>query len=135
MTSQPSERRTGGIGAVLILCVVTGLAYLAIGVATGQTGFGVIGLLIMLAYGAVLLVARRRSEAVALLGGAFSDERQHDIGRRALALTASVLIIGILGGFFVSLATRSEHTQVFAGLGALGGAAFIIGIIWHSARG
>ena len=135
MTSHPSERRTGGIGAVLILCVVTGLAYLAIGVATGQTGFGVIGLLIMFAYGAVLLVARRRSEAVALLGGAFSDERQHEIGRRALALTASVLIIGILGGFFVSLATRSEHTQVFAGLGALGGAAFIIGIIWHSARG
>jgi len=135
MTSHPSERRTGGIGAVLILCVVTGLAYLAIGVATGQTGFGVIGLLIMLAYGAVLLVARRRSEAVALLGGDFSDERQHEIGRRALALTANVLVIGILGGFFVSLATRSEHTQVFAGLCALGGAAFIIGIIWHSTRG
>lgn len=135
MTNQAHERRASGIGGVLTICVMIGLVYLAIGVATDQTRFGVIGLLIMLAYGAVLFVGRRRVEAVALLGGAFSDERQHDIGQRALALTANVLIIGILGGFFVSLATQSEHTPVFAGLGALGGAAFILGVIWHSARG
>ena len=135
MTNEAPERRAGGIGAVLAVCAVIGLAYLAIGVATDQTRFGIIGLLIMLAYGAVLFVGRRRAEALALLGGAFTDERQHDIGQRALALTANVLIIGILGGFFVSLATQSEHTMVFAGLGALGGAAFIAGIIWHSTRG
>lgn len=135
MTNQARERRASGIGGVLTVCVVMGLVYLAIGVATDQTRFGIIGLLIMLAYGAVLFVGRRRLEALALLGGDFTDERQNDIGQRALAFTANVLVIGILGGFFVSLATQSEHTEVFAGLAALGGVAFIIGIVWHSARG
>lgn len=135
MTNQARERRASGIGGVLTVCVVMGLVYLAIGVATDQTRFGIIGLLIMLAYGAVLFVGRRRLEALALLGGDFTDERQNDIGQRALAFTANVLVIGILGGFFVSLATQSEHTEVFAGLAALGGVAFIIGIVWHSVRG
>lgn len=135
MTNQAHERRTSGIGGVLSLCVVMGLVYLAIGVATDQTRFGIIGLLVMLAYGAVLFVGRRRLEALALLGGAFSDERQHDIGQRALAFTANVLVLGILGGFFVSLATQGRHTDVFAGLAALGGVAFIASIIWHSTRG
>lgn len=135
MTNQAPERRQSGIGGVLTVCVVMGLVYLAIGVATDQTRFGIIGLLIMLAYGAVLFVGRRRLEALALLGGAFTDERQHDIGQRALAFTANVLVLGILGGFLTSLATQSQHTEVFAGLAALGGVAFIVGIIWHSIRG
>lgn len=135
MTNQAREHRASGIGGVLTVCVVMGLVYLAIGVATDQTRFGIIGLLIMLAYGAVLFVGRRRLEALALLGGAFTDERQNDIGQRALAFTANVLVIGILGGFLVSLATQSQHTEVFAGLAALGGVAFIIGIVWHSVRG
>ncbi|NYF98149.1 DUF2178 domain-containing protein [Janibacter cremeus] len=135
MTNQARERGASGIAGVLTLCVVMGLVYLTIGVATDQTRFGIIGLLIMLAYGAVLFVGRRRLEALALLGGAFTDERRHDIGQRALAFTANVLVIGILGGFFVSLATRSEYTEVFAGLGALGGVAFIVGIVWNSVRG
>lgn len=135
MTNQAPERRPSGIGGALTVCVVMGLVYLAIGVATDQTRFGIIGLLIMLAYGAVLFVGRRRLEALALLGGAFTDERQHDIGQRALAFTANVLVLGILGGFVVSLATQSQHTEVFAGLAALGGVAFIAGIVWHSIRG
>lgn len=135
MTNRPAEPRSSGIGAVLLVCVVIGLVYLAIGVATDQTRFGIVGLLIMLAYGAVLFLGRRRAEAIALLGGDITDERQHDISQRALAFTANVLVVGILGGFLVSLATQSEHTLVLAGLGALAGVAFIAGIVWHSTRG
>lgn len=135
MTDRPTERRSSGVGAVLLLCVVIGLAYLAIGLATEQTRFGVGGLLIMLAYGAVLVLGRRRTEAIALLAGDVTDERQQGIGQRALAFTATVLLVGVLGGFLISLATQSEHTQVFAGLCALGGVAFAAGIVWHSSRG
>lgn len=135
MTDRSAERRPSGPAGVLILCVVIGLAYLAIGLATEQTRFGIAGLLIMLAYGAVLVLGRRRAEAVALLGGEFTDERQQDIGQRALAFTAGVLLVALLGGFLVGLATQSEHTQVFAGLCALGGVAFAAGIVWHSSRG
>lgn len=136
MTNRPADRApTKGITGVLAVCVLSGLAYLAIGVGTGQTRFGLVGLFIMLGYGAVLLVGHRRVEALALLGGSISDERQHDITQRALAFTANVLVIAVLGGFLVTLAMESDLAEVFAGLAALGGAAFLGGIVWHSTRG
>lgn len=135
MTNQPRERGASGLAGVLTICVVMGLVYLGIGLATDQTRFGVFGLLIMLAYGGVLFIGRRHSEALALLGGQVTDERQADIGQRALAFTATVLVIGLLGGFLLGLATQSEHTLVLAGLCALAGVAYMVGIVWHSTRG
>ena len=132
--SEPTRRGHKGITSVLAVCVIAGLAYLGIGLATDQTRFGVVGLLIMLAYGAVLLIGRRRSEGVALLAGEVTDERREQVMLRSLAFTANVLVTVLVGGFLVTLAMESGLAKVFAALSAVGALAFVVGICWNLVR-
>ena len=122
-------------GTVMAICVVAGLAYLVIGLATGQGGFGVAGLVIMLGYALVLTLWRRRSETAALLAGESTDERRRDITVRAGAFMGNVLLVAIVAAFLVSLATRSDLAMVFAWLAALGAVAFGGALAWFSRRG
>ena len=134
MTSHPREGR-GDHRAVLVTCLVFGLLYLVTGVVTDQVGFGLFGLGIMLAYAAVLELGRRRVEALALLAGDVSDERQAGITQRASAFTAQVLVVVLVASFLVTLASGSDLAGVFAALCAVGAVAFLSGIVWHSRRG
>jgi hypothetical protein len=124
-------------GSVLVLglCVLIGLAYLGIGLATDNTGFGVAGLAIMLGYAALLALGRRRSEALGMLAGDLGDERRVALTQRALAFTANVLVVVLVGGFLVTMATSSDLAGAFAGLCAVAGVSFAAGIVWYSRRG
>lgn len=115
--------------------MVFGLVYLVIGFVTDQLGFGWFGLAIMLAYAALLTVGRRRSEAFALLAGDLSDERRAALGQRALAFTASVLVVVLLGGFLVSLVVGSSLAGVFSALCAVAAVAFAGSLVYLSRRG
>ncbi len=132
-STQKSDRAESWI--VPITCVVIGAAYLAIGVFRGDVTSGVVGLAIMLAYGLVLVLFRRRSEAVALLGGVAGDERRAAITARARDTTGQVLVLVLVAGMFWSLATDNGHAGVFIALTAIGGFTFIGSTIWHSLRG
>ncbi|HET7303848.1 MAG TPA: hypothetical protein VFJ12_04760 [Segeticoccus sp.] len=120
---------------VIVVCVVAGLAYLGIGLATGQTGFGLVGLAIMLGYALVLTVFRHRSEAVGMLAGETTDERRRDLNTRATAFTGSVLAVVLVVGFMVSLAIGSELASTFAWLAALGAVAYAAALAWLSRHG
>ncbi|MDF0529865.1 hypothetical protein P0W64_09760 [Tsukamurella sp. 8F] len=109
--------------------VVAGLAYLGIMLARGEPALGFAMLAIMLTYVAVVVLLRRRSETGALLGGGEADERQREIGVRAIAFTGQVLMLAILGGFFFTLATGSSAAAIWAGLAAVGGATFVAACI------
>ena len=55
--------------------------------------------------------------------------------QRALAFTANVMVVVLVGGFLVTLATSSELTGMFAALCAGAGVSFAGGIAWYSRRG
>lgn len=132
-TTQQSDRAESWI--VPITCVVIGIAYLAVGVFRDDTTSGVIGLAIMLAHGAGLVLFRRRSEAVALLGGGDSDERRAAITSHARDTTGQVLVLVLVAGMFWSLATDNGHAGVFIALTAIGGLTFIASTLWYARRG
>lgn len=120
---------------VPLTCVAVGVAYLLVGVLRDDLATGVVGLAVMLAYGAGLVLFRRRSEAVALLNGEASDERRAAIASRARDTTGLVLILVLVTGMFWSLATDNGHAGVFVALTAIGGLTFIAATVWHTVRG
>lgn len=115
-------------------CVVLGLALLVIAGVRGIWGFGIAGLLVMFTYAAVLIATRRRSETMGLLAGDVSDERQARIMTSALAMTAQVWLLVILGGFFYGLITDAEYTGLFSALSAVGGVSFAASVFVYSRR-
>lgn len=117
------------------LCGLFGLLYLGIGLDQHNWGFAIGGLVIMLGYGAFLLLFGRRSEAVGLLGGALTDERRIDLQRRAAASTAHILIIALVAGAVITTAVNSRYSGMFAGLCALGGLSWIGSTVWYARRG
>ncbi len=130
-----STRTSRSRWTVSIACVAFGLIYLVIGLARHQPGFAVAGLLIMLGYGAVLLIFGRRNEPIALLSGEVGDERRAAITLKSNAVTGQLLVLVLVIGFIGSLATGSDYTGVFATLCAIGGVCFIGCTVWFSRRG
>jgi hypothetical protein len=115
------------------LCVVFAAGYAAVFLAHDRPLAATIGAGIMLAYGAVLVVFSRRSEAVALLREDAQDERRSMITTRAAATTLCVLVLLALTMVFVQLARGVEPGAwgVFCGVGGL---TFIVAIVYHSRR-
>ena len=74
--------------------VALGVAMLVAGWAGGDLGFGVFGLGLMTALGAVFLLGSGRSETLSGLGGPGRDERWEAIDMRATAGAGLVLICG-----------------------------------------
>lgn len=135
MPDTTEQRDRAESWVVPITCVVIGIAYLLVGVLRDEAASGVVGLAIMLAYGAGLVLFRRRSEAVALLNGEATDERRAAIMSRARDTTAQVLVLVLVAGMFWSLATDKDYAGVFIALAAIGGLTFIASTIWHARRG
>ncbi|RYJ04838.1 MAG: hypothetical protein EON52_14700 [Actinomycetales bacterium] len=114
-------------------CFLLGVGMLVIQVARDEPVLGAVMLAIMWGYGAVVVALRRRTEIGVLLGGGANDERRSAIQVRALAVTGQVLIVVLVAGFLVQLA-RGADTDPWVGLGALGGATYLLSLVVVSAR-
>jgi hypothetical protein len=124
-TTRPAPRRTRW--AVPATALVIGIGYLVAGLVGGDAAFGVFGLVLMVAVGGAFVLAGRRSETVAGLIDR-RDERINAIDRDATLFAGVVLIAAVIVLFMVELA-RGEDGMPYAGLGALGGLAYVAALV------
>lgn len=113
--------------------VLIGLAYLVAGWVAGNLTFGLVGLAIMLALSAGLVLAARRSETVRGLLD-HRDERISAMDLRATAFAGMVVIVLVIGAFVVEIA-RGEDGMPYAWLGAAGGIAYVLAVVVQRVRG
>ncbi|WP_152186052.1 hypothetical protein [Segeticoccus rhizosphaerae] len=130
-----SEQRRRGYRGVMAVCLVGGLAYLAVGVVTGQVWFGVFGLAIMLTYAGWLTWRRGRTEEETILAGEGVDERQQAINARATVAMGNLMLLAVLAGFFISLFLQWDSgVWVFGGLAAFGGVSYAAALAFYLRR-
>ncbi len=134
MSAKSCTQNRTGRASVAIVGIGIGVGYLLIGVFHDQVVSGVIGLLIMIGYVALLYGLRRRSESAELLSANPGDERQRLVVLNATALTGQVLIAVLVGGLLVSMVIGSRYAVLFGALCAVGGACFIGATVWFSRR-
>ena len=132
-TTETPETRRARRWLVPGLCVVFAAGYAVVFLANDRPLLAVVGAAVMLAYGLVLVIFSRRSEAIALLREDAPDERRSMITTRAAASTLYVLVILAVVMAFVRLA-RGVDPGEWGVVCAVGGAAFIIAIIYESRR-
>lgn len=128
------EATRGQRWAVPAVGLAVGVGYVAIFLARHDPGMAVAGFVIMAAYVLLLVVASRRSEAVALLRGETTDERRHAINQRAAAVTLHVLALVLVGGFMTEL-IRGHSGHPWDWLSAVLGATYILATVSFSRRG
>lgn len=133
MSTNDTAHRSAQRWAIPGLAVAMGVAYLIAGILGDEVGFGIFGLVLMVAVAAVLVLVRRRSETVRGLLDR-RDERIVQIDLRATAFAGSVVIAAVLVGFIVEIA-RGHDGWPYAGLAAIGGVAYIAAVVWHRLRG
>ncbi len=112
--------------ALPAFAVVIGGVMLAAEAAGGDARGGVVALLVMCAF-AALLAFGGRSETVRILR-AEHDEREALIDLRATAVTGIVLVVAIIGAFLVE-AARGHAGNAYAALGALAGVTYIAALL------
>ena len=113
--------------------VAVGLVYLIAFSIGGQPGNGLIGLGVMLAFSAAVVLLGRRSETVRGILD-HRDERLAGIDLRATAVTAVVMILAVLAGFVIEVA-RGHDGEPFALIGAIGGVAYLGAVAYFRIRG
>lgn len=119
------RKSRGGPWTVPVTAAVLGGAYLAIYLGHHDVAMAVSGLVIMLAYAAVLVLGSRRSEAVALLRGESGDERRRSIEQRAAALTMYVMTLVLVVGGLIAL-IRGKDTSTWTTLCAVLGGTYLL---------
>ncbi|MGH3382478.1 MAG: hypothetical protein ACRDP6_47890 [Actinoallomurus sp.] len=132
-TTRIGEMKNARRWRVPALCVVFAIAYAAVFLAHHRPGLAAAGAGLMLAYGAVLVIFSRRSEAVALLRDDAADERRAMITTKAAANTFYVLVVVSLVMAFVQLA-RNLTLGTWGIVCVIGGFAFMALLIWESRR-
>ncbi|HET8591551.1 MAG TPA: hypothetical protein VFM01_18085 [Nakamurella sp.] len=115
------------------ISVVGGIAYLVAGLISGNTGFGIAGLVLMVVFAAVLWLVRRRSETVKGLLDR-RDERINAIDLKATAFAGSVLIVAVIVAFVIDVARGGDGAPYFW-LAAVAGIAYIVGVVVLRLRG
>jgi hypothetical protein len=119
--------------ATPVVGVTIGLVYL-IGFSIGGKPFdGAIGLAIMVAFTAALMLVGRRSETVRGLLD-HRDERITGIDLRATAVTALAMIGAVLVGFVIEVA-RGRSGAPYDIIGAVGGLAYVAAVGYFRIRG
>ncbi|KAA1426512.1 hypothetical protein [Nocardioides antri] len=113
---------------VPLTAAAIGVAYLVAGLVGDDPGFGVTGLLVMLAAGAAFLVASRWSETARGLMER-RDERINAIDQSATTFAGLCVIAAVLAMFVVEVA-RGNDGQPYAALGAVAGAAYVGSLVW-----
>lgn len=119
--------------AVPITAVVIGLAYLVAGIAGGQAWFGVFGLALMLAIGALFWLVGTRSETVAGLSDGH-DERVNALNSQASMLAGNVVLLACLAMFVLRIA-QGHNGAPYGALAALGGVTYAAALVWRLVRG
>ncbi len=128
MPTTRESTRTLTYWTIPLTAVAIGIAYLVAGLAGGDTEFGLIGLLVMLAAGAVFVVASRWSETARGLMDR-RDERISAIDRSATTFAGLCLLAAVLVVFVVEIA-RGDDGQPYSALGAVAGGAYVVSLVW-----
>ena len=132
-TTEPTTKTSRKYLATPIFGVLMGLVYLVAFWAGGSLAYGVFGLVVMVAFSLLLLVARRRSETVRGLLD-HRDERISAIDLRATAVTALAMIAVVLVAFVVEIA-RGHSGWPYDMIGAVGGLTYLVAVIVLRIRG
>ena len=114
--------------AIPAVAVTAGVAYLVAGVMSDDLGFGIFGLVLMLGAGAVFVLASRWSETAAGLRDR-TDERINQIDQSASLAAGMTVLLAVLAMFVVEIA-QGEDGSPYYHLGALGGATYLIALVW-----
>ena len=104
-----------------------GLAYLTAGWISGDLGFGVFGLALMVAVVAGMLVAARWSETVAGLLDR-RDERINQLDSGASLVAGMTVLVAVIVMFVVAIAQGQDGSPYYQ-LGALGGVAYVAALV------
>jgi hypothetical protein len=116
-----------------IAAFVLGLIVLAAFWIGGDPVSGAIGLGVIAGFGALLLLGGR-SDTIRGMRGDGRDERWEMIDLRATALAGFAVITAVIVGFIVEVAHGRDGSP-FTWLGAIGGIAYLVGILigrWRS---
>ena len=114
-------------------CLALGVVVLAAGWLGGQLGTGVFGLVVMAAFGLVILLLTRRSETIRGLTTG-RDERFAQIDLKATAVTGLALLLTVIVAWLVEIA-RGRSGQPYDWLAAIGGLAYVAAIALFRWRG
>jgi len=114
-------------------CVLLGCVVLLAGWLGGQLVTGLIGLVVMAAFGLFIALAGR-SETIRGLRGDGRDERFAQIDLRATGATGMVLIVAVIVAFLVEIA-RGHDGSPYTWLGALAGIAYAAAVAFLRWRG
>lgn len=99
----------------------------------GDPGGGLVSLAIMTGFGAVILFGGR-SETIRGLRGDGRDERFRTIDIHATAFAGVAVIAAIIVAFVIALA-QGRSGEPYDWLGAIGGLAYLVGVIFLRIRG
>ena len=110
-----------------------GVAFLVAMWIGGEARDGLYALLVMVAFGALILLGGR-SETVRGLRGDSRDERFRQIDLAATAIAGVVIISVVIGAFLVEVA-RGQDGSPYAALGAVAGLAYLVSVIALRIRG
>ncbi|MBV9413534.1 MAG: hypothetical protein JO363_01010 [Solirubrobacterales bacterium] len=116
----------------LFALVLGGVVFGAQAIA-GNPGSGLVSFGIMAFVGAVFLFGGR-SETIRGLRGDGRDERFQQIDIHATAFAGSVVIVAIIVAFVVELA-HGRDGNPYTWLGALGGIAYLVALVFMRLRG
>ncbi|GAA4601490.1 hypothetical protein GCM10023195_03880 [Actinoallomurus liliacearum] len=120
------ERRRVGRWIAPALAVAAGLAIGVTETARGHATTGLVGLAVLLGYGALL--AYRRSESVLTVHEAFGLGRRSGIHLRAAAMTGDVLV-GVIVAALLVQALRGAEIGLLAGLAAVAGVTYFLSVL------
>jgi len=114
-------------------CLALGVVVLVVAWLGGQPGSGVYGLVVMTAFGLVILLLTRRSETVRGLTTG-RDERFAQIDLKATAATGLVLILTVIVAWLVEVA-RGHSGEPYGWLGAIAGLTYVAAVALFRWRG
>ena len=116
-----------------LFCLGLGVVALVASWLGGQLGAGLYGLVVMTAFGLVLLLLGGRSETIRGLTTG-RDERFAQIDLRATAVAGLVLITTLIVAWLVEIA-RGHDGNPYSWLCAIGGLAYLLAIAFFRWRG
>ena len=114
--------------AVPLVCVLLGLAFLAVFWISGNPGAGLGSLAVMVGYGLLLLVGGR-SEIVRTLRGQAPDERYGMFDLRATAITGTVTLSVLVGATLYELA-RGQDPSPYVTIIAIAAVTYLAALLW-----
>jgi cobalamin synthase len=114
--------------AVPLVCVLLGLAFLAVFWISGNPGAGLGSLAVMGAYGLLLLLGGR-SETVRTLRGQVPDERYGMFDLRATAITGTVTLSVLVGATLYELA-RGQDPSPYVTIIAIAAVTYLAALLW-----